>query len=101
MAYKSHNSPADPGIKKAMMGGHSQSVKANYSHSAPQGDKFNTEGGMKVIKDAGMGHSYGKSTMRARSTPMMKKPAKSWRSSGSRSRASRSESTGSTGGRHS
>jgi hypothetical protein len=89
MAYKSHNSPADPGIKKAMMGGHSQSVKANYSASAPQGDKFNTDGGMKVIKDSGANAmSYGSS--KVASSPMMKNPKKSWRSSGSRSRSNRS-----------
>ena len=76
-----------------MMGGHSQSVTANYSGSTPQGDKFNTKGGMKVIKDAGMGHSYGSN--RVASSPMMKSPKKSWRSSGSRSRHSRSESGGS------
>jgi hypothetical protein len=100
MAYhgSSHNSPADPDIKKAMMGGHSQSVKANYSQNVAQGDKFNSDGGMKVIKDAGMGHSYG--SMRVASSPMMKNPKKSWRSSGSRSRYNRSESTGSTGGSH-
>lgn len=90
MAYKMHNSPADPDIKKAMMGGHSQSVKANYSASAPQGDKFNTEGGMKIIKDNGANaKSYGPG--KVASSPMMKKPKKSWRSGGSRSRASRSE----------
>jgi len=89
MGYKMHNSPADPGIKKAMMGGHSQSVKANYSQSAPQGDKFNTDGGMKIIKDNGANaKSYGAN--RVASSPMMKQPKKSWRSSGSRSRSNRS-----------
>lgn len=91
MAYQMHNSPADPGIKKAMMGGHSQSVKANYSHSAPQGDKFNTAGGMKVIKDSGANAmSYGKRSVS--SSPMMRPQTakKSWRSSGSRSRSDRS-----------
>lgn len=90
MAYKMHNSPADPGIKKAMMGGHSQSITANYAGSAPQGDKFNTDGGMKIIKDNGANaKSYGSN--RVASSPMMKRPKKSWRSSGSRSRASRSD----------
>jgi hypothetical protein len=85
-----HNSPADPGIKKAMMGGHSQSVKANYAGSTDVGNKFNTDGGMKVIKDSGANaKSYGAG--RVASSPMMKKPKKSWRSSGSRSRYSRSD----------
>jgi len=86
-----HNSPADPGIKKAMMGGHSQSVKANYSHSAPQGDKFNTEGGMKVIKDNGANAmTYGK--RKVSSSPMMRPQTarKSWRSTGQYSRSNRS-----------
>ena len=71
------------------MQGHSLSATANYSGSAPQGDKFNTGGGMKIIKDAGMGHSY--SSNKVASSPMMKQPKKSWRSGGSRSRSSRSE----------
>lgn len=99
--YKSqHNSPADPAIKKAMMQGHSLSATANYSGSKPLGNEFNSDGGMKMVGDhKSKAMSYGKSTMRAHSTPMMKSPGKSWRSSGSRSRANRSESRGSTGGR--
>ena len=90
VAKKYGNPHADPGIRDAMMGGHSQSVKANYAASAPQGDKFNTGGGMKVIKDnRGQAYSYGSNSVA--SSPMMKNPKKSWRSSGSRSRHSRSE----------
>jgi len=90
MPYKMHNSPADPDIKKAMMGGHSQSVKANYAGSKDIGNKFNTDGGMKVIKDNGANaKSYGSNSVS--SSPMMKRPKKSWRSSGSRSRYSRSD----------
>lgn len=85
-----HNSPADPGIKKAMMQGHSMSATENYSGSKPAGDKFASGGGFKIIKDAGMGMSY--STNKVASSPMMRPQtaAKSWRSSGSRSRANRS-----------
>lgn len=91
MAYKSHNSPADPGIKKAMMQGHTLSATANYSGSTPQGDKFNTEGGMKVTKDNGANAmSYGK--RKVSSSPMMRPNTarKSWRSTGQYSRANRS-----------
>lgn len=91
-----HNSPADPGIKKAMMGGHSQSVKANYSGSKPQGDKFASSigsYGFKIIPDNGANAvSYG--PRKVASSPMMKTPRKSWRSGGSRSRSSRSEPGG-------
>ena len=92
MAKKYGNPHADPSIRSAMMGGHSQSVKENYAGSAPQGDKFNTEGGMKVIKDnRGQAKTYGKRAVA--SSPMMRPQTakKSWRSSGSRSRHSRSE----------
>ena len=74
------------------MGGHSQSVKANYAGSTDVGNKFNTAGGMRVIKDnRGQAYSYG--TNRVSSSPMMRPQTakKSWRSSGSRSRHSRSE----------
>jgi len=90
MAYKSGNPHYDKGIKDAMSQGHSLSATANYSGSTPQGDKFNSGGGMKVIKDnRGQAKTYGKRSVA--SSPMMKQPKKSWRSGGSRSRASRSE----------
>jgi len=88
----------DKGIKEGMSGGHSQSVKAMYSGSAPQGDKFVSSIGsykFQVVKDAGMGYSYSNTAGRVASSPMMGKSAqRSWRSSGSRSRANRSESGG-------
>lgn len=86
-----HNSPADPKIKKAMMGGHDHSVLANYAGSTDIGNKFNTDGGMKITKDNGANAmSYG--PRRVSSSPMMRPQTakKSWRSSGSRSRADRS-----------
>lgn len=95
MAYgkkPTHSSPADPDIKRAMMGGHSQSVKENYSHSVPQGDKFQSGAGFKVIPDNGANAmSYGK--RKVASSPMMRPQSarKSWRARGDYDRRSRNE----------
>ncbi len=88
---KKHASPADPSIKKAMMGGHSQSVTANYAGSTPQGDKFMAGGGFQIEKEAGMGYTY--SMPKPSSTPMTRPraPRPSWRSRGDYDRRSRNE----------
>lgn len=77
-----------PKIKDAMMQGHTLSIK-NPHGSVDIGNKFNTDGGMKMVGDhKSKAMSYGSS--KVASSPMMKQPGKSWRSSGSRSRSNRS-----------
>ena len=81
----------DKGIKEGMSRGTTTSNPAMISKGKQSPDKFVSGGGFKVIPDSG-GHamSYGKRSVS--SSPMMRPQTakKSWRSSGSRSRADRS-----------
>lgn len=91
MPYHMHDSPADPKIKRAMSQGHTLQLSANISKGKQSPDKFNTGGGMKITKDNGA-NAKRYTARRVASSPMMRPQTakKSWRSSGSRSRADRS-----------